>query len=194
MRDNQKGLLLVVSGPSAVGKGTICRHLLDNYGEKLVYSVSATTRPARPGEINGKDYFFKAKEEFLKCIENDAFLEWAKVYDNYYGTPQDFVERVLNGGNDCILEIDIQGAQQVKSKRPDCVSIFIMPPSKEELIRRIINRGTEDSKEIEKRMGKVDEELSHVQDYNYVVVNDNIEAAAEKIMAIITAEKCKVKK
>lgn len=194
MNDNKKGLLLVVSGPSAVGKGTICRHLLENYGQNLVYSVSATTRHPRPGETDGKDYFFKSKEEFIRCIDEDAFLEWAQVYDNYYGTPKDFVQKILDKGDDCILEIDIQGALQVKNKCADCVSIFIMPPSKEELMRRILSRGTEKTNEIEKRMSKVESELLYVKEYDYMVVNDNIEEASKNILAIIKAEKCRVKR
>ena len=187
-----KGLLVVISGPSGVGKGTICRELMSKYSD-ISYSVSATTRKPRPGEVHGKDYFFYDTEGFLELIAKDALLEWAKVYDNYYGTPVAFVEELLRQGQDCILEIDIQGAMQVKGKKPEAVYIFIMPPSKEELIRRITLRGTENQAEIEKRMGQVDHEMDLSSSYDYVVVNDDVMSAVVRIRDIITAERLKVK-
>lgn len=192
MDREKKGNLIVISGPSGVGKGTVCRSLLKKVA--VVYSISATTRRRRPGEIQGRDYFFYTREEFKEKINEGAFLEWARVYGNYYGTPIQFVDGILMQGKDCILEIDTQGALQVKEKRPDAVFVFILPPSKDELIRRLTGRGTENEKEISTRIGKLEEELAHLCDYDYSIVNDDIEIAAEKIKAIITAEKCRVKK
>lgn len=191
MGNIQKGILLVLSGPSGVGKGTICKALLKNKKD-LVYSVSATTRKPRPGEINGKDYFFFSQEEFKRAIKNDDFLEWAKVYDNYYGTPKEYVDDIVNQGKDCILEIDVQGAMQVKEKKPDAVFIFVVPPSGEELLRRINCRGTENEKEIHKRMSQVKEEMALISNYNYMVVNDDVILAMEKVKAILIAEKCRL--
>ncbi len=188
-----KGLLIVISGPSGVGKGTISRELMKKYSD-ITYSVSATTRKPRPGEVHGQDYFFINTEEFLDLVAQDALLEWARVYENFYGTPVGFVEGLLNNGQDCILEIDIQGAMQVKGKKPDAVYIFIMPPSKEELIRRITLRGTENQAEIEKRMGQVDHEMAQSSNYDYVVVNDDITTAVKKIRDIIIAERYRSKK
>ncbi len=186
-----RGVLLVISGPSGVGKGTICRELKRIYPD-VVYSVSATTRSPRPGEVNGRDYFFYTEEKFKDLIAKDAFLEWAKVFDNYYGTPKDFVDATLRHGQDCILEIDVQGALQVKKKEPLGVFIFIMPPSKEELLRRIKGRGTEKAEQIKVRMNKVEWELEQAGNYDYVVVNDMINTAAEEIKKIISVEKGRV--
>ncbi len=186
-----RGVLLVISGPSGVGKGTICRELKRIYPD-VVYSVSATTRSPRPGEVNGRDYFFYTEEKFKDLIAKDAFLEWAKVFDNYYGTPKDFVDATLRRGQDCILEIDIQGALQVKKKESLGVFIFIMPPSKEELLRRIKGRGTEKAEQIKVRMNKVEWELEQADNYDYVVVNDMINTAAEEIKRIILEEKGRI--
>jgi len=166
----QEGILIVLSGPSGAGKGTICKKLLKETDIK--YSISATTRKPRKGEKHGREYFFLSKEEFQKKIQEDEFLEWACVYDNYYGTPKSFVEEVLSKGYDCILEIDPQGALKVKKKKPDAVYIFICPPSFNELANRITNRGTEDIQEIKKRLSCAKEEMLSVENYNYVVVND----------------------
>ncbi|PKM90950.1 MAG: guanylate kinase [Firmicutes bacterium HGW-Firmicutes-12] len=187
----EKGNLIVLSGPSGVGKGTICKELLRYYSD-IVYSISATTRKARLGEVHGKDYFFYSKDEFLKMVEEDAFLEWAKVYDNYYGTPKLFVEEITSRGKDCILEIDVQGALQVKERKPEGVFIFIVPPSKEELIRRITCRGTENEKEVAKRMEKVDDEIALLPQYDYMVENDNLQKAVELIRCIILAERTRI--
>jgi len=186
----QEGILIVLSGPSGAGKGTICKELLKETDIK--YSISATTRKPRKGEKHGREYFFLSKEEFQKKIQEDEFLEWACVYDNYYGTPKSFVEEVLSKGYDCILEIDPQGALKVKQKKPDAVYIFICPPSFNELANRITNRGTEDIQEIKKRLSCAKEEMLSVENYNYVVVNDVVENAVKKIKAIILAEKCRV--
>jgi guanylate kinase len=187
----KKGLLIVLSGPSGAGKGTICKALMEKEKD-LKLSISATTRQPRSGEIEGKNYFFKSEEEFEKMIENDSFLEWAKVYDHYYGTPKDFVLKNLEEGNDVVLEIDIQGALKIKEKFPEGVFIFILPPSMEELKNRIKKRGTETEEEIIKRFKSAYEELNYVSKYNYVVINDSVEEAVEKIRAIIIAEKCRV--
>ncbi|EIW01033.1 MULTISPECIES: guanylate kinase [Thermoanaerobacter] len=189
--EKEKGLLIVLSGPSGAGKGTICKALMEKE-KNLKLSISATTRQPRSGEIEGKNYFFKSEEEFEKMIENDSFLEWAKVYGHYYGTPKDFVLKNLEEGNDVVLEIDIQGALKIKEKFPEGVFIFILPPSMEELKNRIKKRGTETEEEIIKRFKSAYEELNYVSRYNYVVINDSVEEAVEKIRAIIIAEKCRV--
>jgi guanylate kinase len=186
-----KGNLIIISGPSGVGKGTVCRALLEKYPD-VSLSISATTRKPRVGEQNGREYFFYTREEFLNLREKNAFLEWAKVFDNYYGTPLKYVESILQQGQDCLLEIDVQGAMQVKSKWPTGVFIFIVPPSCEELVRRISNRGTESQAEIQKRLNRAEEEMAHLKSYDYVVVNDLLEDAMEKIRAIIVAERCRV--
>lgn len=189
-----KGLLIVISGPSGAGKGTICRELLQSFGENLKLSVSATTRNPRDGECEGVNYFFKEKDEFLKMVENDEFIEYAVVHDNYYGTPRKYVMDKLEKGINVILEIDVQGGMKVKNHFPDAVFIFIMPPSFEELRKRIIGRGTETEKDICKRMKNAYTEISYANSYDYVVVNDNICDAASKISCILTAEKCRFKR
>ncbi|MGI6224910.1 MAG: guanylate kinase [Peptococcales bacterium] len=188
----KEGILIVLSGPSGAGKGTICKKLLKE--TNIQYSISATTRKARPGEEDGRDYFFISKEEFENKLQENGFLEWAQVYDNYYGTPKQFVEEVLAQGKDCILEIDPQGAKKVKEENPDCVLIFIAPPSMEELETRITNRGTENLSEITKRLSCAREEMLSMQNYDYVVVNDQVSEAVKKIQAILIAEKCSIKR
>jgi len=187
----KKGLLIVLSGPSGAGKGTVCKALLEKE-KNLKLSISATTRKPRKNEIEGENYFFTSVDNFQNMIENNSLLEWAKVYDNYYGTPTDFVLKNLDEGKDVILEIDIQGALKIKDKFPEGVFIFIMPPSMEELKNRIKKRGTETEEEILKRFKSAYEEINFVSRYNYVVINDNIDSAVEKIKSIIIAEKCRV--
>ncbi|HHW56476.1 MAG TPA: guanylate kinase [Clostridia bacterium] len=191
MSKKKQGLLIVLSGPSGAGKGTICKALMEKE-KNLKLSISATTRQPRSGEMEGKNYFFKSEEEFIKMIEEDDFLEWAKVYDHYYGTPKDFVLKNLEEGNDVVLEIDIQGALKIKERFPEGVFVFILPPSMEELKNRIKKRGTETEEEIIKRFKSAYEELNYVSKYNYVVINDDVNEAVEKIRAIIIAEKCRV--
>lgn len=186
----QKGLLVVLSGPSGVGKGTVCAALRE-CSPDLVYSVSATTRSPRQGEVDGVNYFFKSKEEFLEMIEQGELLEWAKYVDNYYGTPSEFVRQTIERGQDIILEIDVQGAMKVREKFPDGVFIFLMPPSMEELHNRIVNRGTETLESIRQRMDTAQEELNLMKHYDYAVMNDSVDAACARIKAIITAEHCK---
>ncbi len=186
-----RGLLVVLSGPSGAGKGTICKAWLER-NPNAVLSVSVTTRAPRPGEVEGVNYFFKTKEEFEEMVENNEFLEYASVYGNYYGTPRKYVQSQLLSGRDVILEIDIQGALQVKERFDEGVFIFIVPPTMDELKKRITERGTEDPETILKRFNSAFEELNFIKRYNYVVVNDEVSKAVNKIEAIITAEKCRV--
>lgn len=187
------GLLLVISGPSGAGKGTVCRTLRERMPH-IGYSVSATTRPPRPGEKDGENYFFLDREKFLALLAEGAFLEWAEVYGNLYGTPRRPVEEALARGQDIILEIDTQGAAQVKKHYPEGVFIFIIPPTFEELEDRIKKRGTETPAAIAARLGWVEKELQQLELYDYVVVNDQLDEAVAKLQAIITAEKCRTKR
>lgn len=188
-----KGLLIVISGPSGAGKGTICRELLRCYSDNLELSVSATTRKPREGEFEGVNYFFKEKAEFAAMAENGEFIEYAKVHDNYYGTPRKYVADKLEEGKNVILEIDVQGGMKVKQVFPNAVFIFIMPPSFEELKKRIEGRGTDTKQDICKRMKNAYGEVCHAHNYDYVVVNDDLNDAAAKINCILTAEKCKIR-
>ena len=188
---SSKGMLIVVSGPSAVGKGTLCNRIIDRL-EKVSLSISATTRSPRSGEIDGINYFFMNKQDFEQRIKKDDFLEWAKVYDNYYGTPASHVEQTLNQGYDVILEIDIQGAAQVKRRCPEGVFIFILPPSIDELRNRIIKRGTDSLDSIELRMKSAYKELEAAFSYDYVILNDDVEKAVKRLEYIIRAERYKV--
>ena len=188
---NRKGLLLVVSGPSGAGKGTICKALL-NKNDQIKLSVSATTRKPRNGEVHGVNYFFIEKEEFTKMIENGEFLEYAQIYDNFYGTPKAAIIECLEKGQDVILEIEMQGARQIKEVYPEGVFIFVLPPSLEELKSRIVGRGTETQEEIEKRFSCAYEEINQIVNYDYFIVNEDIEKSVSDVEAIICAEKNKV--
>ncbi|WP_336786463.1 guanylate kinase [Paenibacillus sp. MMO-177] len=185
-----KGLLIVLSGPSGVGKGTVCSVLRQKVPE-LVYSVSATTRKPRQGEIDGINYFFKTREQFQEMIAKDALLEHAEYVGNCYGTPRDFVESTLASGKDVILEIEVQGALKVKEKFPEGVFVFLLPPSLDELKSRITGRGTETQDTINNRMSVAVEEMSLIRHYDYAVVNDEIDAACHRIQSIIVAEHCR---
>ena len=191
MRHCNKGLLIVISGPSGAGKGTICKALLEKR-QDIEVSVSATTRNPRDGEIDGVNYHFLKKEDFLKKLEQGDFLEYAQVYGNFYGTPKSNVEEVLESGKNVILEIDIQGALKVKEKATEGVFIFILPPSMEELKQRIIKRGSETPESLMTRFKSAYQEINYVSKYNYAVVNDNVEDAVHKIECILTAEMCRV--
>jgi len=191
MDKNTRGVLLVLSGPSGTGKGTVCKVVRDSMGERLAYSISATTRKPRVGEEHGREYFFFSKEEFEALRDQNGFLEWAQVYDNYYGTPRAFVEEVLASGRDCILEIDPQGALQVRKATDEAVLVFIAPPSLEELRARLTGRGTEAPEEVEKRLSCAEAELAYSNQYDYLIVNDEVEKAAEKMKAILMAERCR---
>lgn len=194
MKLNDKGLLIVISGPSGVGKGTVRSALFEMEGHDLEYSISMTTRKPRKGEVNGREYYFVTKEEFLKCIEEGKMLEYAEFVNNYYGTPLETVEKMLDSGKEVVLEIDVQGATQVREKMPDAVFIFIAPPSYDELLHRLIYRGTESRDVIEKRIEKAKREIDLAYMYDYIVVNDTVENAADKIIAIIRAEHAKVER
>ncbi len=179
-----KATLYVISGPSGVGKGTVCKALLAR-DKSLAYSVSATTRQKRPGEIDGVHYHFLSKEEFLRRVEAGEFLEWATVYDHYYGTLRPFVLEQLAQGRDVILEIDTNGALQVKKLMPDAKLVFLEPPSEQELLHRLVGRETESPEEIAKRQKCLAYEMSQKEYYDYAVVNDEVERAVDEIRQII---------
>ncbi len=186
-----EGILLVVSGPSGAGKGTICSAVRQLYPD-LEYSISMTTRAPRNGETEGVSYFFRTDEEFKKLVEEDAFLEYARVYDHYYGTPKQYVLDKIKEGRSVLLEIDIQGAMQVKKRYPKGVFVYIVPPSLEILSQRIHARGTDSEEVIQNRLAQITSELSMMHQYDYVVVNDVLDVAVKKTCAIIEAEKCKL--
>ncbi len=185
----RKGILLIISGPSGSGKGTIVERLVKDNGYSV--SVSATTRSPRPNEKHGVHYFFSTTEDFEKMIENGELLEHARFCDNYYGTPKKYVEEQLESGKNVILEIEVQGALQVKEKYGDAVLIFTMPPTLAELRRRLENRGTEDRATIDKRIKRAKEELEFLPRYDYLVINDTVEQAVRDIDCIVNAERMK---
>lgn len=193
MSEKLKGLLIVISAPSGTGKTTLCHMLLKTFPD-MEFSVSYTTRKPRLGEINGKDYFFVDRETFERMIEEGDFLEWAEVYGNLYGTSRSQVTKALETGKDILLDIDTQGALQVKKNFPEAVLIFILPPSLTELERRLRSRGTDDEETIEKRLKIARDEIEKALYYDYLVVNDVLEVAFEKLRSIITAEKCKTER
>jgi guanylate kinase len=187
----KRGLLFVVSGPSGAGKGTVCGELVRRTGISL--SVSMTTRRPRPGEIDGKDYFFVSEEQFLKTVSDGGFLEYAGVYNHYYGTPKDPVTAKLEAGKDVLLEIDTQGAMRVKAEWPEGIFIYILPPSMQELRRRITDRGTETQAAIELRLGESLKEMDLIGKYDYCVVNGRFDEAVDGLSAILTAEHTRVR-
>ena len=192
IKQKSRGLLVVVSGPSGAGKDTVVNDLLTRDDVNCKVSVSMTSRLPRGKEEEGKDYYFVSKEEFEKNIKEDKFLEYAVYNDNYYGTPKEKIDEYLDKGIDVILIIEIQGALQIKEKIKEALFIFIMPPTMEELKNRLINRKTEDTDKIIKRFKRAYEEINEVTKYNYVVVNDKVKDASDKVASILKAEKCRV--
>ncbi len=186
-----KGLLIVLSGPSGVGKGTVRKAIFSQPDTAFEYSISMTTRAPRAGEIDGVDYFFKTREEFEELIGQGKLLEYAEFVGNYYGTPVDYVRETIENGKDVFLEIEVQGAQQVREKFPEGLFIFLAPPSLSELKNRITTRGTETEETINNRLNVAKEEIEMMSLYDYVVENDTVENACEKIKAIVVAEHCR---
>ncbi len=179
-----KGILVVVSGFSGAGKGTLMKRLIQDYDDYAL-SISATTRAPRPGEEDGREYFFLQKEQFEKKIAENGLIEYARYCDNYYGTPREYVEKQLEVGRDVILEIEIQGALKVKKQYPDALLLFVMPPSAAELRRRLIGRGTETEEVIEKRMHRASEEAEGIENYEYIVINDDLDTCVKELHEII---------
>lgn len=192
IKTKKRGSLIIISGTTCAGKGTVIKKLLER-NKNMVLSLSYTSRPIRKGEVDGIDYKFISHEEFERKIENGDFLEYAKVrYGEYFGTPKENIENLLRAGKDVILEIDVQGAKQIKEKLPETILIFIMAPSMEEVKRRIKARGAETAEQIVDRFQTAYREINEVNKYNYVVVNDNLEEAIQKVEAILISEKCRV--
>ena len=192
IKTKKRGSLIIISGTTCAGKGTVIKKLLER-NKNMVLSLSYTSRPIRKGEVDGIDYKFISHEEFERKIEHGDFLEYAKVrYGEYFGTPKENIENLLEAGKDVILEIDVQGAKQIKEKLPETILIFIMAPSMEEVKRRIKARGSETAEQIVDRFQTAYREINEVNKYNYVVVNDNLEEAIQKVEAILISEKCRV--
>lgn len=189
---SERGLLIVFSGPSGVGKGTVRQEIFSTPDHKFDYSVSMTTRPQRPGEVDGVDYFFRTREEFESLIKEGQMLEYAEYVGNYYGTPLSYVNETLDKGIDVFLEIEVQGALQVKSKVPDGVFIFLTPPDLEELEERLVGRGTDSPEVIAQRIERAKEEIALMREYDYAVVNDQVSLAAERVKRVIEAEHYRV--
>ena len=189
--NHKRGILIVVSGFSGAGKGTLMKRLLETY-DNYALSVSATTRSPRPGEIDGKEYFFKSVDEFEKMIAQDELIEYAKYVNNYYGTPKDYVMQQLEAGKDVILEIEIQGALKVREKYPDTLLLFVTPPSAKELKERLVGRGTETMDVIESRMKRAVEESEGVEAYDYLIINDDLETCVKEMHHVIQSEHNKV--
>ena len=189
---SERGLLIVFSGPSGVGKGTVRQEVFSTPDHKFEYSVSMTTRAQRPGEVDGKDYFFRSREEFEELIRNGQMLEYAEYVGNYYGTPLTYVNETLDKGIDVFLEIEVQGALQVKKKVPDAVFIFLTPPDLNELQERLVGRGTDSEEVIAQRIERAREEIALMSEYDYAIVNDEVPLAAERVKRVIEAEHFRV--
>ena len=185
-----RGKTFIICGPSGVGKGTVVARLLAS-DPKLYFSVSATTRPPRPGEVDGKHYHFLSREQFQRWIDEDAFLEHAEFVGNLYGTPKLYVDKAMDQGRDVILDIEIQGAEQVHRRRPEAIRIYVAPPSWAELERRLIGRGTEDMEKVRRRLERGKEEFAVARDFDYFVINDTVDRAVEELRAILLAEHCR---
>ena len=188
----ERGLLIVFSGPSGVGKGTVRQEIFSTPDHKFEYSVSMTTRQKRPGEVDGVDYFFRTREEFEELIKNGQMLEYAEYVGNYYGTPLTYVNETLDKGIDVFLEIEVQGALQVKKKVPDGVFVFLTPPDLDELKDRLVGRGTDSEEVICQRIERAKEEIALMREYDYAVVNDEVPLAAERVKRLIEAEHFRV--
>ena len=188
-----EGVLTVVSGFSGAGKGTVMKRLIQKYDDYAL-SISVTTRNPREGERDGIEYFFKTKEEVEAMIENDEFLEYARYVDNYYGTPRFYVEEMLAKGKNVILEIEIQGAMQIKAKNQEAVLVFVTPPSFEELRNRLVGRGTETADVIESRLKRASEEAEGMPSYDYILVNDQVEDCVDRLHQIILSERAKTQR
>ena len=185
MHRGKRGVLFVFSGPSGVGKGTLKAKLFEEFADRIAYSVSATTRGPREGEVDGKDYFFITRQEFESRVQNNEFLEHAEFAGNCYGTPRAYVEKLLDSGMNVVLEIDVQGALQVMKSMPECVSVFILPPSFEELEHRLRGRGTETEEKIRERLETAKRELPYAPQYDYQIVNGgDIEAAYQSLREV----------
>ena len=189
---SERGLLIVFSGPSGVGKGTVRQEIFSTPDHKFEYSVSMTTRAQRPGEVDGKDYFFRSREEFEELIRNGQMLEYAEYVGNYSGTPLTYVNETLDKGVDVFLEIEVQGALQVKKKVPDAVFIFLTPPDLNELQERLVGRGTDSEEVIAQRIERAREEIALMSEYDYAIVNDEVPLAAERVKRVIEAEHFRV--
>ena len=188
-----RGLMLVLSSPSGAGKTTISREILKK--DDIIMSISYTTRKIRKNEKEGKDYYFTSKERFKKLVNKNFFLEYAKVFDNFYGTPANYVENMLSKGKDILFDIDWQGTQQLKkSKKDDLVTIFILPPSKKELQKRLVKRDLDQNSEINKRMFKASSEISHYNEYEYIILNENLEKSVKDVISILKSERLKRKR
>ena len=192
IRSKNTGQIIVISAPSGAGKGTIIKKLLENNSKNRWLSVSATSRKPREGEKEGINYYYITEEEFKKRIKEDYFLEYTNYAGNYYGTPKEYIKEKITKGIDVILEIEIEGANNIKKLIPEALFIFIMPPSLKELVRRLKGRGTETNEKIIKRFNAAYKEVNEVTKYNYVVVNDEVDTAVDKIESIIKAERCRV--
>ena len=185
---SKKGILTVVSGFSGAGKGTVMKQLLAQYPQTYALSISATTRTPREGEVHGREYFFVSREEFERMIAQEALIEYAQYVNHYYGTPKDYVFQQLERGNDVILEIEIQGALQVKAAYPDAVLLFLSPPNAVELKRRLVERGTETQENIDSRLSRAWQEAQGVEQYDYFVINDDLEACVQQVHSLIQNE------
>ncbi|MEE1312775.1 MAG: guanylate kinase [Lachnospiraceae bacterium] len=187
----KKGSLIVISGFSGAGKGTVAKRLVKDYGYSL--SISATTRTPREGEVDGVDYYFKSEADFKNLIDYNGFIEYARYVDNYYGTPRAFVEKELAAGKNVILEIEVQGALNIKSQYPDAILIFIAAPSVEALKARLIGRGTEEAAIVEKRMRRASEEAQEMENYEYIVINDELDECVHNVHSIVVSRRCELK-
>lgn len=192
MRLDKKGLLIVFSGPSGVGKGTVRKKVFEKLGDKLYYSISKTSRNIRDGEKDGVDYWFVTKEQFKKELEIDNFLEYNEYVGNFYGTPKDKVFEKINEGKDVVLEIEVNGALEVMKKEPNCLSIFVAPPNLDELRNRLVGRNTDSPEVIEKRLKQAEKEIALAEKYDYIVVNEKVEEVSNEIISIIESEHLKV--